>query len=453
MALGSTVIWEVRTTGDDENGGGYQDLGGVDYSQQDVAELSAADFACLDGSDVLTSATGGFTADMVGNIIQIASGTNFVVGFYRIDGFNSSNSLELDRSPVSGGDGSSGVGSVGGALWTPGKAAEVAVVSGQKIYVKSGTYTLTTSTPGATGPVVLANHTQILIEGYETTRGDLGAKPVIDAGAVTNVNLITADGNYDANQWIINLKADGNSQSGVSGFASLNSYSDTFYLCEAVDCPVYGFDNYGTFIRCLGDGCGCGFNAGSGGPRCMDCEAKNCVTDGFRSTASALLLVRCLARDNGGQGFKLRLLDHLVDCTAFNNTGDGFGRQSGTWSSGKLVRCLAVDNGGYGFNVGAQDATLIDCGGYNNTSGNLNPNPLLRAIGFQALAGDPFVDAAGGDFRLNNTAGAGAACRAAGGGIVGQTNNSDIGAVQHTDPAGGGGGMLVHPGTSGGARG
>jgi hypothetical protein len=62
------------------------------------------------------------------------------------------------------------------------------------------------------------------------------------------------------------------------------------------------------------------------------------------------------------------------------------------------------------------------------------------------LTDDPFVNAAGGNFALNNTAGAGAACRDAGypGAMVDGTNigHADIGAIQHEDPAGGGGGFV-----------
>lgn len=58
-------------------------------------------------------------------------------------------------------------------------------------------------------------------------------------------------------------------------------------------------------------------------------------------------------------------------------------------------------------------------------------------------ASTDYTDAANGDFRLIS---------GAPGYGTGMIPHSDIGAAQHVDPAGGGG-LLVHPGTSGGARG
>jgi len=113
---------------------------------------------------------------------------------------------------------------------------------------------------------------------------------------------------------------------------------------------------------------------------------------------------------------------------------------------------LAVNNGGYGFQTSLSEVgVLVNCAGFNNTSGNVYGAPILNE-GFLDLSADPFMDAAGHDYRPNNIAGGGAALRAAGVGVASQTNNEDIGAVQHTDPAGGGG-LLIHPGMDGGMRG
>ena len=56
MALSTGIVWEVRTTGALDNGGGFNPASsGVDYSQQNSAELSLTDGDC-DGSTTLTSA-------------------------------------------------------------------------------------------------------------------------------------------------------------------------------------------------------------------------------------------------------------------------------------------------------------------------------------------------------------------------------------------------------------
>jgi len=75
---------------------------------------------------------------------------------------------------------------------------------------------------------------------------------------------------------------------------------------------------------------------------------------------------------------------------------------------------------------------------------NVGNGPDINKI---ALTADPFTNAAGGDFTLNNTSGGGALCRAAGAGGL------DLGASQTAAAGGGGGGLLTHPGMSGGIRG
>ena len=78
----------------------------------------------------------------------------------------------------------------------------------------------------------------------------------------------------------------------------------------------------------------------------------------------------------------------------------------------------------------------VNCATYNNTSGAFS-NAANRAVGSVILTADPFVNAAGGDFALNTTAGGGAACRNVGfpgvfpGGLT--TGYADIGAAQHKD--------------------
>lgn len=72
--------------------------------------LELTDLVSTAGSKVVTSATGGFTADMEGRNLEIASGTNFVAGSYEIVTYTSTGSITLASDPTSGGNGSSGVG-------------------------------------------------------------------------------------------------------------------------------------------------------------------------------------------------------------------------------------------------------------------------------------------------------------------------------------------------------
>jgi len=146
MALSYWTDWEVRTTGNTNNGGGFFNRvpgASIDYSQQNASQLSLTDGACLLASVTLTSVIGGFTAGMIGNLIQIrAGGVNFVAGFYEIVLVNSANSVNLDRTPVAAGNGTGGLGEVGGAI----ASIETFIINGthyNTCFVKSGTYTFT----------------------------------------------------------------------------------------------------------------------------------------------------------------------------------------------------------------------------------------------------------------------------------------------------------------------
>jgi hypothetical protein len=127
---------------------------------------------------------------------------------------------------------------------------------------------------------------------------------------------------------------------------------------------------------------------------------------------------------------------HGVDCSA---------------SVGNIVcqNVLCEANGGKGFNDGAVRGLvqLINCGGYNNTSGNYNSSQITDVQNFAAATGSFFTNAATGDFSLNNTASQGALARATG--VPGvfprgtTTGYHDMGAVQHQDAGVGGGSTFV----------
>jgi hypothetical protein len=253
----ATDVWEFRPASGSANAGGGFDTasGGTDYSNQDSAQLQLTDLATSGaGVTTLTSATGGFTAAMVGNYIQIRSGTNVDPGFYRVTGYTDTNTVTLDRAPDDGVGGiSSGNGDLGGALdvfldsFFDG--AEAAVAPGATIYVKNdGTMTITENLL-----ITLDGTTSdpVTIEGYNSSRGDdpTGTnRPLIaggaydtalldDYGVVKNLRFTTTDyaglalGQHAKH---INLKVENASLSdGRTAIAMLGTYSVAF-LCEAV---------------------------------------------------------------------------------------------------------------------------------------------------------------------------------------------------------------------------
>jgi hypothetical protein len=108
------------------------------------------------------------------------------------------------------------------------------------------------------------------------------------------------------------------------------------------------------------------------------------------------------------------------------------------------MNCLSIANGGYGWE-NADGCTLINCAGDGNASGDVHETPLTN-VNFYNITTSPskniFMDADNGDFRLNPASADYASLVGMGLGVAGQTDNRDIGAVQHSDPSGGGGPLV-----------
>jgi len=83
----------------------------IDYSWQAAAILSLSDLTST-ASTTVTSATGGFGKNMIGNIWRMASGTGATTGYYALVNVTNTNTVTFDR--VSG-TYTAGVGKLGGA--------------------------------------------------------------------------------------------------------------------------------------------------------------------------------------------------------------------------------------------------------------------------------------------------------------------------------------------------
>jgi hypothetical protein len=143
MAIGVSTIWRIRVSGNNLNGAGFDSTiagAGTDYSQQDSPQLSLTDVVG-NGTTTLTSATGGFTAAMIGNAIRISAGTGATVGYYFITGHTDTNTVTVDRSP---GTGTGWTARVGGAAANPetapliinGNATGNKMVAGNTVYIR-----------------------------------------------------------------------------------------------------------------------------------------------------------------------------------------------------------------------------------------------------------------------------------------------------------------------------
>lgn len=429
MAIAGTVEWEVRTTGDSTNGGGFNvNSAGTDYSQQDASQLSLTDCATASvGSTTLTSTTGGFTAAMVGNMINLSSGTNLTAGIYEITGYTNGNTITIDRAADDGVGGvGSAVGKIGGALdWPPMSQSSQA----NHIWIKSGTYTLTSSTTNALYAPM--SYTLRTIEGYETTRRDRGTKPVFNTGSITGVAVFFLNADNTSNM-ITNIEVDGvsgaNSNTGFSLFRSRN-IADS---CLAKNCSV-GITG-GQAFNCVVHDCSTyGFSV----VNCSFCIAYSCGT-GFRAFINNF--GNCLAY-SCGTGFVSEYYDTFSKCIADNCSAYGFYIYSAYVPLSQIV----LTNNAVGIHFGnfAVVAPSIYC--YSNTtdatfsgSAAWQSNRQAR-IDTTSITTSPYVDQANDDYTLNDDATGGQVVR-----DLFANNAKDIENIFYPDPTGGGG-ATVHP--------
>ncbi len=443
MALSAATVLEVEQAGSDTNGGGFvTGASGTDWSQQTSPQYSVTDGVTA-GSTTITSATAAFGTDVVGNLISVSGGTGSVTqGWYQITARGSATSITVDRSTGL----TSGTGvtlKIGGALATWGQMSALLTVAGQKAWIKysATAYSMSTVTANVSGGIVSLAGAAMSVEGYEVTRGDrTGNQPQLTWASVAAPGSITyMFTSGGSRKRLANLLVNGNSVNNVGGFNISGSAGSSAIQCTAENCngtSGVGFLGFVSAIgakSCQANTCITGFSVGD----VFDCYATGCTT-GFLNTS---MNVKCLAASNTN-GFSSNVGSLFDRCTADSNTTAGFVVTGNT----SFVDCLSSNQsggGGIGFSVGSLTSTMDNCASYNNTteiSGTpySNKGMILNA----SFSGQPYVTP-GSDFRLNATAGAGALLRGAGIGVFGQTDNSDIGAVQHTDPSGGGGNTYI----------
>ena len=162
MALSASSVWEVRTTGSDTNGGGFvTGASGTDYTQQNAAQYSLTNGVT---NGTTTIATISAAAVMIGNIAYVQGGTGSVVaGWYQITGASAGVSITVDRSTgLSAGTGVTI--NIGGALASPGQSGAL-LVAGNLIWVKSGTYPITSASTNISGGCMNVGVGPVKIEG------------------------------------------------------------------------------------------------------------------------------------------------------------------------------------------------------------------------------------------------------------------------------------------------
>jgi hypothetical protein len=452
MALSAAVVLEVRNGGSDTNGGGFKTgATGTDWSLQNAAQYSVTDGVTA-GTTTITSATAAFGTDVVGNLIYVQGGTGSVVaGWYEITARGSATSITVDRS--TGLTAGTGVTlKIGGALASPGQAGAIATVAGMKTFIKYNAtpYTVTSASTNIAAGCVSATADTAWC-GYDTTRSLYNTdanRPTIKLNAgVTSATIFT---NVNAHYLLQSVILDANAQTGsrcaqmsgeyfyvkgmngVTAGLSQNSATGRAILCEVTGCAATPI-NIISMLWCvshdntLSSPTNAGAFQGQDGGTIYGCLAYNNNCDGF------------VAPGGGKASF--------ANCTAYGNGGAGFNTQNGY---ANLINCIAETNTTYGYRVNAGLINMINCASYSNTSGrfqNAGSGTQWSDTGSITGSGSFFTNAAGSDFTLNNTAGAGAVCRSVGFPtafpVPAMNNYADLGPVRHQDPAGGGGGRII----------
>lgn len=370
MAFVANTVHEVRTTGTHTGGGGFSNIDpgvSVDYSQQDAPQLILTDIATNVAGTTITSATGGFTPAMVGNVIRLLGGT-VTANWYQIMTFVSTNSVTIDRSAGSSKSGASGY--VGGAFKIGGAYdseffSGINKSDGNLVWVKTGTYL----------PAEMISPGSVYtIRGYKSVRGDVvvGAdRPVLDFTGVAVVNAISISSSAPH---LYNLIVLGNAitsavfsdngsgkvrynlkivDSTPTAKSALYAASDNVYiLCEfqsangyAVNTigstsnvrlyscfihdSAYGVNNLGPdmlAINCIVSRCTNGVVLSShGGHTMSNCVVHGCTTgiSGTASTAKSSMFINNILNDNttGASWSALGTLD-IWQNNCWNNTTD-----------------------------------------------------------------------------------------------------------------------------------
>lgn len=322
-----------------------------------------------------------------------------------------------------------------------GKACATATASGDRIFVKSGTYTLTSTTNNANGgrfTIALG----VRVEGYNSTIGDLGTAPVISAGSLTSFTMCTLNASFNVRPaQLVNIEFNGQSNSAVIGVNNSASFTTFINRVLVRNCTTgfTGTAGQSCIFNSSAISCGTGF---LNQYALIGCIAQSCSSFGYDGYKNA---IHCIAANNGNSGYRAVnfIGTSTLNCTSHGNTNYGFDL---TYDIGIIGNCIASSNSLHGYSLGGSSPNgmpAFNNANWNNTSG-ANRFTSAVEIGQINLTANPFTDSTNLDFTLNNTSGGGALLRSAGfpGAIQGgNTGFLDVGCYQAA--AGGGGGLIL----------
>ncbi len=480
MAWTSSAVGEIRNGGSDTTSSGWFDSGiasaGTDWTLQNGAQYTFTSTLSAVGTTTLTTSSGTFPADTIGNAIRISG-----QGVYFIITASGGNTCTVDRNL---GTFATTTGYIGGALASLGQAgADEAAsgVAGNNIFIKynAAAYTIGNGAANTAGNKFSTSFSSddtvrriCGVWGYDTNRnkGNTDAnRPTLSTTSNITMFLVNAHTGWTAG----NIKFVGNG-TGASqiGFQANNASGNG---ARVVNCDFTNFGQYGISMtgtlnnrveNCLIDTCG--VNNGGGVQMrgiIVGCTFTNNKGSQLKTSAGgALTVVDCLIVNAAAStiGIEITLTGPILieRCTIDSATTNGIAHTGAITSRDEvtiryciLSRCTT--NGITATN-NVPNIVVDRCAFYSNGT-DIGPNISTDNIyGKVSLSADPFVDATNGtvanrNYGLNATSGGGADCKNVSVATPGFANTTCYEYLGAIGPQGAG--MLVHPGMQGGMRG
>jgi hypothetical protein len=397
----------------------------IDYSRGTAAGIAYTDLVIGGTTTQYTSAANPVGPHVIGNAINVASGTGFTVQRVQVvsvTGTTATVDKTLGTAASTG-----GTGNLGGALSSPGLAGSVAIGS-NTVHVKSATYNFTSTNNVDGGRVTTAAGQRW--EGFSSYPGDRAGRPFFKATSST-MTIFSANGGTVQVTNIEVGRVSGDGLTAVQGFA--NTGSATYDYCKATLCNNTGFSVAGAgsfLVDCEGSGGDRPFLLNAAGVVALRCVGHDTTANGNFHCNNAVAAFDCISYGGSVAGFNCGTTTvFLSKCTSYGTASDGFS----AIGSSTLDMCVSVNSGGFGFNAAAT-TRMVNCRGYGNASGNVAVAPTAN-VGFVALTANPLANPGALDFTPNAATGAGASCRSIAHAIAGTiaTSYPDAGAVRHAD--------------------
>ncbi len=364
---------------------------GLDYSQQDAAQIPYTDMVVQGTTTQFRSTLNPVGKNIIGNLIRVTAGATV-----QTVEVVSTSTITATCDKSLGTAAQSATGYLGGAYKGP-QLPGLLALSASKMWVKAGAYTVSSATPNITLGIIQPTN-PIYIIGYNTTRGDISgnnlSQPVFTATGISSVDIYTGS---SLNGLIENITIDCNSNSTMNAFVT-----GTAKNCIAKNSLNTGFKTMSTSY-CTADTCANGYNYASTAAftsKAYMCIAKSCTVTGFTAFG---VVIDCIASGcvTGFLTVSGVIATQLINCVAYNGT-TGFSIASGSGSV-NIYNCLSHTNT-TGFAFVASFSTIVNCASYNDgTAVTYATGSYQSSVNFITCAVDPCVDVAGGNFALKAT--------------------------------------------------